>query len=475
MSNIKRMKDKDGNYIYPVTHVSAVFDDEGNTIEDKISEEITNSLFGIEEFGYTYNIYYPEEFPKLPFKVFKDVDNVYKHDFDINRELIGKNIYVSCKGGQGSDSTGDGLTKETCVTTLAKALQIANSLSDDTIIINILNDIVDKDRGLGSIDFIINKNIVIKHIENKMIYFTNANYGLSYTQSDNISKTNISSVLNCVDFKYVDSNKQPMCYKQVATLDNCKNENGSYFIDTNNDVYVNTIDGRVADDNIALNRNINSPEILIDKKLVFLNCSFILPHTSRDCVKVKGNSSLSTLINYNCVFSFGGGNGLATLKVNRVYSFNCLSFSHNADGFNYHSTLEQGPDELIFEYNCKAYNCGLNGLGINNATTAHEGVNVLRVNCVGYDCNGPVLADVNGCWSLNYNCIMYNSTRDSGSTKTGFWFDSVSSARNHKAWLIDCAGDSEYSLNGDETGDYFIRKFKGNKIPAHILNKINMI
>lgn len=35
MSNIKRMKDKDGNYIYPVTHVSAVFDDEGNGI-DKI-------------------------------------------------------------------------------------------------------------------------------------------------------------------------------------------------------------------------------------------------------------------------------------------------------------------------------------------------------------------------------------------------------------------------------------------------------
>lgn len=34
MSNIKRFKDKDGNYIYPVTHVSAVFDSNGNTIED---------------------------------------------------------------------------------------------------------------------------------------------------------------------------------------------------------------------------------------------------------------------------------------------------------------------------------------------------------------------------------------------------------------------------------------------------------
>lgn len=34
MSNIKRMKDKDGNYIYPVTHASAVFDSDGNNLLD---------------------------------------------------------------------------------------------------------------------------------------------------------------------------------------------------------------------------------------------------------------------------------------------------------------------------------------------------------------------------------------------------------------------------------------------------------
>ena len=44
MSNIKRMKDKDGNYIYPVTHASAVFDGEGNTIEDKITNTIDKQL-----------------------------------------------------------------------------------------------------------------------------------------------------------------------------------------------------------------------------------------------------------------------------------------------------------------------------------------------------------------------------------------------------------------------------------------------
>lgn len=36
MSNIKRMKDKDGNYIYPMTHASAVFNDEGQSIDEII-------------------------------------------------------------------------------------------------------------------------------------------------------------------------------------------------------------------------------------------------------------------------------------------------------------------------------------------------------------------------------------------------------------------------------------------------------
>ena len=44
MSNIKQFFDKDGNDIFPVTHVSAVFDGEGNTIEDKINNTIDKEL-----------------------------------------------------------------------------------------------------------------------------------------------------------------------------------------------------------------------------------------------------------------------------------------------------------------------------------------------------------------------------------------------------------------------------------------------
>lgn len=44
MSNIKRLKDKDGNYIYPVTHEDAVFDAEGKSIGEKINDTIDKGL-----------------------------------------------------------------------------------------------------------------------------------------------------------------------------------------------------------------------------------------------------------------------------------------------------------------------------------------------------------------------------------------------------------------------------------------------
>lgn len=47
MSNIKRMKDKDGNYIYPVTHASAVFDDEGNNLINLLEEANSSGLSGV--------------------------------------------------------------------------------------------------------------------------------------------------------------------------------------------------------------------------------------------------------------------------------------------------------------------------------------------------------------------------------------------------------------------------------------------
>lgn len=435
--------------------------------------KIKNDLYQISDFS--FEIWYPLDFPKLPFRVYKDIDNAYKHDYDINYDLIGFNIYCTGVGGQGHDVNNDGLSKESPVSSIKRALDIANARSESNIIINMMNETIDKDRGLGVHAFTLNKNVTIKHIDNKRVTFTNSDFGLIYTFENGLYKTNKTAVREVLDVKYLDKNNCPFIYEKVVSISECQSKKASFYIDTNNDVYINTIDGRTPDNNIVLNRIINPATFNIaGKKLVFYNCIFALSHSSLDSIKVTGDSN-SILVNYNCVFTSGGANGLATLKVGRVYSFDCISFNNGSDGFNYHSTLTQAPTDLIFEYNCLGFNNGLNGLENNNATTGHEGINIIRVGCVGHTCRGPICADVNGCWSLLYNCVMYNSIRSTGSTKTGYWFDSSVGNRGHKAWLIDCGGDSEYSLNGDVVGQYSVKAFKGNKIPPHIKSKIQFI
>lgn len=83
MSNIKRMKDKDGNYIYPVTHASAVFDDEGNTIEDKIAE-VEADLEGLHAKDDEFSSQLTKAEDELEYKANKDDDiNVLNPPFPL--------------------------------------------------------------------------------------------------------------------------------------------------------------------------------------------------------------------------------------------------------------------------------------------------------------------------------------------------------------------------------------------------------
>ena len=102
-------------------------------------------------------------------------------------------------------------------------------------------------------------------------------------------------------------------------------------------------------------------------------------------------------------------------------------------------------------------------------------MSVIRVNCVGYDCFGPVLADVNGCYSLNYDCTMYDSTRAAGNTKAAFYFDEAIAVRQGKAVLINCGGGGidTFTINSDGNVEIDVKNLKGNNIPdTLILNQI---
>lgn len=439
-------------------------------------KKITKANFDnvLKPFEYAYSIWYPSGFPKLPFRVYKDIDNHYRHEFNINNEFIGEQIYVSCKEGEGSDTNG-GLSPETCLVNLSKAIEVANKTKGKKIIINILNDIVDLNKGPLNVNFTLEKDITIRHIENKQILFTSANLDKEWDDHEGIYQSYQTQALNVRDNKYKDLEGLPLQYERQVTINAVKEKPGSFFISDTNYVYVNTIDGRRPDSNIIINTSV-VPSIwnISDHKLVFNNITFLLSHVVNDQVRVNGNNN-STLINYGCKFINAGNNGLLTNKVGRIYSFDCVSADNAGHGFNYTTTLAQGVTDLVLEFNCRYYNNGNIMSGAVSGSIAQDGLNIIRINSSGHTCDGPICCDKNGCHSLLYGCSMCNSIREPGNTNTGFWFDSELSNRYHEAFLIDCAGDSEYSLNADTIGDISLKNFKGVKIPEPIKRLIQYL
>lgn len=439
-------------------------------------KKISKSNFDnvIRPFDYGYNIWYPSNFPKLPFRVFKNVDGHYKHEFNIDKEFIGYHLYVSCKEEEGSD-TNTGTTPDTCLVNLSKAIEVANKSKYKNIVINVLSNLVDLNKGPLKTNFKLEKNIVIKHVNDEELIFTSAPLDLEWEDFEGIYRTYQTYSLNIRDRKYRDLDNIPLRYKPMPTINQVKETPGSYFISDTNYVYVNTIDERHPDTDILVNTSCSPSEWNIsDHKLVFSNITFMMNHTVDDQVKVIGNEN-STLISYKCKFVEGGNHGLFTNKVGKVFSFDCISCEQKGTGFYYKSTLEQGQNDLIFEFNCKGYNNGKLNSGVQSMTAANDGVNIIRINSNGHSCDGPICCDKNGCRSLMYGCTMCNSTRGKGNLNTGFWFDSELSNKPHQAYLIDCAGDSEYSLNADIVGFISVKNFKGIKIPEPIKRIIDFI
>ncbi|MGX7377289.1 phage baseplate upper protein [Carnobacterium maltaromaticum] len=414
----------------------------------------------------------PSAFPlqKLPFNLYRDTVGTVRHDFKIENELVGGlNLYVDTA----KNDTNDGLTVSTAVRTIAKAIAVGAASSSDKIIINLINTVFYKDLSFTFADQTLTKDYVIKpHIEGNRALMTGSdNISANWTTEDTIYKVSSNGVIDVFDTHVVDENGAPSVYELVDSIASVKAKKGSWF-STGTIVYVNTLDGRIPNTQIFCNRDMYSTRFFInDHKLVFKDIDFLVSgkaaQNSRDSKHVTGNEN-STFIAHNCKFMLGALNGMASNKVGVSLLFGCLAAYNGTDGFNYHGNLTPNPYETAFEFECLSYKNGRLKQGTNNATTAHDGMSILRIGCIGYECHGPILADVNGCLSVNYNCVMYDSTKATNATRAGFYFDNAAALKAGKAYLIDCSGGgtSTYSLNSDKTIPIYLRKFRGRNIPV---------
>ena len=286
-----------------------------------------------------------------------------------------------------------------------------------------------------------------------------------WEQYNNIWRAARSATFNVFDLKNKDfyGFGKPL---EFGNLEYVESNPNSFFVDGTY-VYVNTFDGRKPDEDILVCLRIEGFKCKLENStLIMENFDFydgINPNTS-GTVTVLGDID-SKFIGVN-LRSAGGNatetvsqtnhvrtNGFQIWDVGTVMLFECKTAYNRRDGFNYHY-YEIDPTRikecLVFEYCCVGHESGYKDDNLTNQiSTAHEGVNVLRVGCVGHDMNGPGVQDINDCYTICIDCNYFDSKiKTQSSYSTAYRFET--SGGDGKAVLINCNGDSTWSITGHE-------------------------
>lgn len=314
-----------------------------------------------------------------------------------------------------------------------------------------------------------------KYAEDKTVVSANAPY--TWVE-DGVGtyKTSRSAVRNAVDLLNVDIYKMPIPIKNVSSLAACKATKNSWYADGVS-VWVHRLDEQSPDiANTIINIGVSgvNPKLGVGGVVYFENFIFTGWITS-SALSVSSETSAPTgelicnqsfFVGQNNLTSLG--NGVATEGIKNVYLFDCITAYAQQDGFNYHyatTPLANRRDCFVLEYNCTAYDLGLDvqGAGSNNASSCHEGANILRIGTVGYRTTGAVIIDVNGCYSVLYDCHartpILNGVKGNG---RAFSFTSEGDGIGlGKTYMINCgATEADSSLVIGSTHTATINNFK---------------
>ena len=461
--------------VYPATMAEIVYTQDGKNLEEKIKE--TNAQLFDLDFKQKLNNYVdygkielPDDFfNNIDFEICRGRDGVIKHDADINKYFNGAtNIYLA--GATGSDtSISGGRDEQTPLRSLTKVFELCESAVEDSFVINITTEVLPRNYSLPNVsETQLSKSYLIKHKEGKRVYMGSLELNLVYAPEDNVFKTNRSNVAAVFDKKKLCCDGSPRPYKKATTLNECKNTTGSWF-NNGNELYINTLDGSTPNGDILVSLNVSAFVVRLTRnnKLALDNICLTYRNASVGSVVVRGNNTGHFIAN-NCVFTGSAyGNAYYTQSCQYTWLFNCVARDSLRDGFNYHNTVD-GKNSFVFEYNCTAYDCGITDTnGNNNATTCHDGMNILRIGSKGRNTKGPVLADIQGCYSINYDCVMHDSTLGGGDTATAFFFSNDGVADKGKYYLFNCSGGGKNtkSIHTYDDAVVKVKNFKGNNIP----------
>lgn len=411
----------------------------------------------------------------LGFNLYRGTDGRITHDYVFEQHTQGAvNIYVSRQYGVESN---DGLSKEKPVQYLKTALDLAHARSEKNVNIVFLEKMVYYAlyaSGSTNNTYNISKNINLlsDHEDGSYIYSGNFPNNYIWSNDGGVYKTTRSAVAEAFDSKFKDFRGNPKKLTKVDTLEECKSRFNSYYTD-NVSVWVHRQDNsNPADDNaIMLLLPINTAFVFnLTKCTLFIdNVHFYTKQASAasNALLINGDDSSDIIIRRSS-FCYSRNNGLGAKTFNKIYIFDSYSEGVGYDAFNFHANaISANPTEKVFLYNCYAHNTGSLANNNGNAFTAHDGMKVVGVNLIGHDTRGPVLADVNGCESVYFDSIMYNSLALEGATKSAFYADESQALKKGSFTLISCSGGGKdtYSVNNDGKISTYLMDFNADTMP----------
>ena len=259
-------------------------------------------------------------------------------------------------------------------------------------------------------------------------------------------------------------------------------ENAYYYDELEKSLYVHK-KGTTAENTLSLvDQSMIQMQLTRDDQVIILdNLTILNGSSSQPCYIESDTGTKGTVIINNCLLENYGNrgnsaNGFSTNGIKNTYVFNSKAFNVIRDAFNYHNIKDVNGGGFVFEFNCYAENVGLeaNKSGNNNISTAHEGIHIIRIGTKGLHSQGPLIADVNACYSVNIDCDVFDTgLKDlSHNQNAAYYFDDSGNFGSGKAWLVNCGGGSqtEWSINSDESfkakNKIFIDNFKGMYIPT---------
>lgn len=405
----------------------------------------------------------PADFtPTLPCTFTRDGNNVIQHDMNFSQYTGGTAIYINLDSG--NDATGDG-SAGTPYKTISKAMQIAAAGADSAYCVKVKSNsvfMVSESWYWSAITFTNKIIALIPDNTSNQIIMTRGKRGLEYTEDGTGTwKATSAGVTVVYDLGVLDTNGIPIPYVYKTTKDECQAEIKTWYTDGTT-VWIHTDDNLIPDSNFIVCSNDAQTIKLLGTSKFYMKNVMSLGTSSIGAMDVRGDATGATVvgefIHDNCKFVGGrtdgtnGTNAFATQSVKYVYGFNSIAAYGRLDGFNYH--FSEVPDAnrrdcFVLEYGCKSYNHGgLSSAETNNSSTCHEGVNILRINGDYSDSRGPIVADVNACYSIIIDCVAYNSKMTAG---TAYLFESSGSPSGvvGKCIIINSlhpGGDDDYDI-----------------------------